>query len=84
MIEKDHLGDWSPEEDCCLRLRFLQPVPKPSSESNDSLSRLKIEKTLVSDLIDWSIGYSIYWFKWEMSPGEGLYELFITFTGYCS
>ena len=33
MIEKDHLGDWSPEKDCCLRLTFRQPVRKLSSES---------------------------------------------------
>ena len=43
MIEKDHLGDWSPEKDCCLRLMFRQPVQKPSSESSDSLSQLKIK-----------------------------------------
>ena len=42
LIEKDHLGDWSPEKDCCLRL-FRQPVRKPSSESTDSLSQLKIQ-----------------------------------------
>ena len=42
LIEKDHLGDWSPEKDCCLRLTFRQPVRKPSSESSDSLSQLKI------------------------------------------
>ena len=33
LIEKDHLGDWSPEKDCCLWLTFQQPVQKPSSES---------------------------------------------------
>ena len=22
LVEKDHLGDWSPEKDCCLRLTF--------------------------------------------------------------
>ena len=45
LIEKDHLGDWSPEKDCCLRLTFRQPVRKPSSESSDSLSQLKIQKS---------------------------------------
>ena len=33
LIENDHLGDWSPEKDCCWRLTFLQPVQKPSSEA---------------------------------------------------
>ena len=36
MIENDHLGDWSPEKDCCWRLTFPQPVRRPSSESSDS------------------------------------------------
>ena len=44
LIEKDHLGDWSPEKDCCLRLMFRQPVRKPSSESISSLPQLKIQK----------------------------------------
>ena len=30
LIEKDHLGDWSPEKDCCLRPTFRQPVPSSS------------------------------------------------------
>ena len=30
MIEKDHLGDWSPEKDCCWRLTFRQHVRKSS------------------------------------------------------
>ena len=34
LIEKDHLGDWSPEKDCCLCLTFRQPVQKPSSSNN--------------------------------------------------
>ena len=39
LIEKDHLGDWSPEKDYCLWLTFRQPVRKPSSESlSDSLT----------------------------------------------
>ena len=46
MVEKDHLGDWSPEKHCCLRLTFRQPVRKLSSDSN-----LENFKTLVSDLI---------------------------------
>ena len=37
-IEKNHLGDWSPEKDCCLWLTFRQPARKPSSESSDSQS----------------------------------------------
>ena len=44
LIEKDHLGDRSPEKDCCLWLTFRQPVQKPSSESSDSLSQLKIQQ----------------------------------------
>ena len=32
MTENDHLGDWIPEKDCCLRLTFRQPVQKSSSE----------------------------------------------------
>ena len=34
-IEKDHLGDWSPEKECCLRLTFQRHVRKPS-QSPDS------------------------------------------------
>ena len=30
-IEKDHLGEWSPEKYCCKWLRLRQPVRKPSS-----------------------------------------------------
>ena len=41
VIEKDHLGDWSPEKDCCWRLMFRQPVRRPSSESSDQFSQLK-------------------------------------------
>ena len=41
MIEKDHIGDWSSEKDCCWRLTFRQPVWKPSSESSDNFSLLK-------------------------------------------
>ena len=48
LIEKDHRGDWSPEKDCCLRLTFRQPVQKPSAESSDSLSQLKIKKPWLS------------------------------------
>ena len=33
LIRNDHLGDWSPEKDCFRRLRFRQPVWKPSSEA---------------------------------------------------
>ena len=33
LIEKDYLGDLSPEKDCCWWLMFRQPVQKPSSES---------------------------------------------------
>ena len=53
MIEKDHLGDWSTEKDCCLRLTFRQPVRKPSSESTYSLSQLKIQNP--GERFDWSI-----------------------------
>ena len=44
LIEKDHLGDRSPENDCGFWLTFRQPVRKPSSESSDSLSQLKIQQ----------------------------------------
>ena len=36
LIEYDHLGDWSPEKDCCWGPTFQQPGEKPSSESSDS------------------------------------------------
>ena len=26
LIENAHLGDWSPEKDCCWQLTFQQPV----------------------------------------------------------
>ena len=42
LIVKDHLGHWSPEKDCCLWLTFRQLARKPSSESSDSLSKLKM------------------------------------------
>ena len=42
LIEKDHLGDWSPEKDCCLCLTFRQPVRKPYSESSDSKYKKKL------------------------------------------
>ena len=32
-IEKDRVGNWSPEKECSLWLAFRQPVLKPSSES---------------------------------------------------
>ena len=38
LIEKNHLGDWSPEKDCCLWLKFQQQVQKPFSESIDVLA----------------------------------------------
>ena len=40
LIENDHLGDWSPEKDCCWRLTFRQPVRKPCSESSDVQSQV--------------------------------------------
>ena len=40
---KDHVGDWSPEKDCCWRLTFRQPVQKPSSELSDSLEYFERE-----------------------------------------
>ena len=44
LIEKDRLGDRSPEKDCCYWLTFRQPVRKPSSESSGSVCQLKIQK----------------------------------------
>ena len=50
LIDKDHLGYWSPEKDCCLWLMLQQPVRKsesshltqkmPSSESSHLMHRL--------------------------------------------
>ena len=37
LIENDHLGDCSPEKDCCWLLTFRQPVQKPSSDSSLTL-----------------------------------------------
>ena len=34
LIENDHLGDWSPEMDCCWQMTLSQHVRKPSSESS--------------------------------------------------
>ena len=52
-IEKDHLGDWNPEKDCCQRLTFRQPVRKRSSES--SVVLVENSKTLVSDRLRLSL-----------------------------
>ena len=32
MVEKDHLGDWSPEKDCCLQLEALLFATDVSSD----------------------------------------------------
>ena len=53
LIEKDHLGDRSPEKDCCCWLTFRQPVLKPSSESSGSVSQLKIQKPWWAILCLW-------------------------------
>ena len=34
LVYKDHLGDWSPEKDCCWWLTFWQAVGKPYSQSS--------------------------------------------------
>ena len=34
LIEKDHLGDWSPEKDYCLRLTFRPQVVETSVANN--------------------------------------------------
>ena len=34
LVEKDHLGDWSPEKTCCLGLMFQQYVRKPSQSED--------------------------------------------------
>ena len=49
LIGKDHLGDWSPELECCWWLTFRPPVRKPSSESSDSFSQswLKLSTVLL-------------------------------------
>ena len=33
LIETDRPGGWSPENDCCWRVAFRQPLRKPSSQS---------------------------------------------------
>jgi len=38
LIEKDHLGDRSPDKDCRQRPTPRQPVRKPSSESSEESS----------------------------------------------
>ena len=53
MIEKDHLGEWSPEKDGCWRLTFRLTVRKPSSESSDRFSQLKFKNP--GERFDWSI-----------------------------
>jgi len=47
LIENDHLGEWSPEKDCCLRLTFRQPVRKPSEPSESRVNPC--------ERFDWSI-----------------------------
>ena len=54
LIEKDHLGDWSPEKDCCYWLMLRQPVRKPSSESSGSVSQLK--RTPITQMIFFNQG----------------------------
>ena len=49
LIENDHLGDWSPEKDCCIRLTFRQPVRKPSSESKRQLQTPVSNSSLSQD-----------------------------------
>ena len=59
LIVKDHLGDWSPEKDCSWQLMFQQSVWKPSSESSDSFSQLKIQKPWSIDIV--AIGKRSMW-----------------------
>ena len=46
LIEKDHLGDRSPEKDCCYWLTFRQPVRKPSSETLKMASAQVVETSV--------------------------------------
>ena len=48
-IEKDYLGDWSPEKDCCLWLTFRQPVRKQSSVTLKMASAQVVETTGTSN-----------------------------------
>ena len=52
LIEKDHPGDWSPDEDSdfCFWLAFRQSVQKPSSGQVIVLSQLENQKPW------WAIG----------------------------
>ena len=52
LIEKGHLGAWSPEKDCCLWLTFRQPVRKPSSEWNHltlKMASAQVVETIVAN-----------------------------------
>ena len=61
LIEKDHLGYWSPEKDCCLWLMFQQPMRKsesslltlkmPSSESSHLMHRLSKRQSQTTVLL---------------------------------
>ena len=51
LIENDHLGDWSPEKDCCWRMRFRQPMRKLQSQ----VFTLKIASTQV---VETSVAYN--------------------------
>ena len=48
-IEKDYLGDWSPEKDCCLWLTFRQPVRKQSSVTLKMASAQVVETSGTSN-----------------------------------
>ena len=47
-MEKDHLGDWSPEKDCSLGLTFENLC---GSHLQSQVVVLVNSKTLVSDLV---------------------------------
>ena len=50
LIENDHLGDWSPEKDCCWQLTFQQPLGKPSSfDSKDGFCTLVVETSVANN-----------------------------------
>ena len=51
LIENDHLGDWSPEKDCCWKLTFQQPFNKLCRKHLQSQFSVENSKLPVSMLL---------------------------------
>ena len=45
LTENDHLGDWSPEKNCCWRLTFRHPLRKPILQSSLKMTFTHIVET---------------------------------------